>query len=235
MGLSVGEGFDVAILDVHMPELDGLSLARQRPALPAGADVPRVVLLARAARAGGCRRRFADNSGKPLKPSDLLDTLMTICASGNRSTSWSGAPRLGAEPPEMSAEQPLRILLAEDNAVEPEGRAAPACRQLGYRADWANGYEVLAASTRQGYDVVSMDIQMPEMDGLDATRAIRAQVDLSQPRIVAMTVLNALAGDRERCIAAARTTTTSANRIRLEELTRAPPGARRSARRDCAG
>ena len=123
-------------------------------------------------------------------------------------TEASGArPRQPDEPPDDSGEAPrLRILLAEDNAVN-QKVALRMLERLGYRADVAaNGVEAVAAVRQQAsaggaYDVVLMDVQMPEMDGLEATRVIRSSASLAQPQIVALTA-NAMEGDRERCLAA---------------------------------
>jgi CheY-like chemotaxis protein len=96
--------------------------------------------------------------------------------------------------------QSLRILLAEDNVVN-QKVALSILRKLGYDADVAaDGLEVLDALRRQPYDLILMDIQMPEMDGLETTRQIRRTL-VQQPRIVAMTA-NAMQGDRAQCLAA---------------------------------
>ena len=102
----------------------------------------------------------------------------------------------------MAARHPLRILLAEDNVVN-QKLALRLLQQMGYRADLAsNGIEAVESVQRQTYDVVLMDVQMPELDGLDATRQICALLAPAQrPRIVAMTA-NAMQGDREMCMAA---------------------------------
>jgi CheY-like chemotaxis protein len=102
----------------------------------------------------------------------------------------------------MAARHPLRILLAEDNVVN-QKLALRLLQQMGYRADVAsNGIEAIECVERQAYDVILMDVQMPEMDGLDATRQITAKWSPDQrPRIVAMTA-NAMQGDREMCITA---------------------------------
>jgi len=95
----------------------------------------------------------------------------------------------------------LRILLAEDNQVN-QKLASRILEQMGYRADIAsNGLEAVESIERQTYDVILMDVQMPEMDGLDATRNIRKLADVTQPHIIAMTA-NAMEGDRELCLAA---------------------------------
>jgi len=104
--------------------------------------------------------------------------------------------------PTLSQKHPLRILLAEDNAVN-QKLALRLLQQMGYRADVAgNGLEVLQSLERQTYDVILMDVQMPEMDGLEASRHITARWPAAhRPRIVAMTA-NAMQGDREMCLAA---------------------------------
>jgi signal transduction histidine kinase/ActR/RegA family two-component response regulator len=104
--------------------------------------------------------------------------------------------------PAMAERHPLRILLAEDNVVN-QKLAMRLLQQLGYRADLAgNGVEAIERIEREPYDVVLMDVQMPEMDGLEASRRITAQWPVGQrPRIVAMTA-NAMQGDREECLAA---------------------------------
>jgi CheY-like chemotaxis protein len=102
----------------------------------------------------------------------------------------------------MAERHPLRILLAEDNVVN-QKLALRLLQQMGYRADVAgNGIEAVECVARQPYDVVLMDVQMPEMDGLEATRRIVARWKPdARPRIVAMTA-NAMQGDREECLAA---------------------------------
>ena len=104
--------------------------------------------------------------------------------------------------PAMAGRHPLRILLAEDNVVN-QKLALRLLQQMGYRADLAsNGVEAIESVARQTYDVVLMDVQMPEMDGLEASKAITARFRPGErPRIVAMTA-NAMQGDRELCLAA---------------------------------
>ena len=102
----------------------------------------------------------------------------------------------------MAGRHPLRILLAEDNVVN-QKLALRLLQQMGYRADLAsNGAEAIECIARQPYDVVLMDVQMPEMDGLEASCRITARWPVHErPRIVAMTA-NAMQGDREACLAA---------------------------------
>ena len=119
----------------------------------------------------------------------------------------------------MAARHPLRILLAEDNVVN-QKLALRLLQQMGYRADLAsNGIEAVESVQRQTYDVILMDVQMPEMDGLDASRRIVATWPDSRPRIVAMTA-NAMQGDREMCLAAGMDDYVT-KPIRIDELVNA--------------
>jgi CheY-like chemotaxis protein len=118
------------------------------------------------------------------------------------SAALPGAAAGSSPEPPRAERPPLRILLAEDNSIN-QKVALLMLEQLGYSADVAgDGHEVLDALRRQPYDLILMDVQMPGMDGLEATRRIRSEwPEGSQPRIVAMTA-NALHGDREACLAA---------------------------------
>ncbi len=120
----------------------------------------------------------------------------------------------------MGEINPLRILLAEDNTTN-QKLALTLLGRLGYQADIAgNGLEALQALERQSYDVILMDVQMPEMDGLEATRQLRQELlDVQQPYVIAMTA-NAMEGDREMCLAAGMDDYVS-KPIRIEELVRA--------------
>ena len=193
--------FDVAIIDMQMPEMDGVMLAReirsQNPTLP-------LVLFSSLGRReiGPDSSIFAAQITKPLKPSQLFDALMTILAEHPITVRQGDAALMGQLDPDMGHRLPLRILLAEDNAVN-QKVALRLLERMGYRADVAaNGLEALAALERQPYDVVLMDVQMPEMDGLEASRRIKQNWPPgARPRIIAMTA-NAMQGDRERCLAA---------------------------------
>ncbi|MGR4871482.1 response regulator [Variovorax sp. LARHSF232] len=200
--LAQGERFDLAILDMHMPEMDGVDLARRiranHPTLP-------LVLFSSLGRreVGDAQLLFNAFLSKPLHPSLLFDTLMNLFAQEPAARPAAGVaavkPRLD---PAMAERHPLRILLAEDNAVN-QKLAMRLLQQMGYRADLAaNGLEAVQAVQRQTYDVVLMDVQMPELDGLDATRQICSLLgDEHRPRIVAMTA-HAMQGDQEMCLAA---------------------------------
>ena len=142
---------------------------------------------------------FSAYLNKPLRRSQLFDTLVTLLSGQAPKAAETVKPRLDAQ---MAARHPLRILLAEDNVVN-QKLAMRLLQQMGYRADLAsNGIEAIECVERQIYDVVLMDVQMPEMDGLEASRHITAKSKpQDRPRIVAMTA-NAMQGDREQCLAA---------------------------------
>ncbi|MBS0319990.1 MAG: GAF domain-containing protein [Proteobacteria bacterium] len=195
-----GEAFDVAIVDMHMPEMDGLELARRlRASVP---RMPRVLFSSLGRReAGDTEGLFDAYLAKPLRQSPLYDTLVTLLAV-DAASKTAPAPVRPVLDPQMATRQPLRILLAEDNVVN-QKLALRLLEQMGYSADRAsNGLEVLSSLERQTYDVVLMDVQMPEMDGLEATRALVARSGgTPRPWIVAMTA-NAMQGDREACLEA---------------------------------
>jgi CheY-like chemotaxis protein len=194
-----GERFDVAIVDLHMPELDGITLATRLRAAGAGASTAVVVLSSL-----GVHERPTDTIAaflvKPVKPSALHDSLASALAGGEASDD----ERSGHRGPDtaLGERHPLRILLAEDNLVN-QKLALRLLERMGYRADVAgNGLEAIDAIATSTYDVVLMDVQMPELDGLEATRRIRDRwPGPASPRIVAMTA-NAMDGDREACLAA---------------------------------
>jgi CheY-like chemotaxis protein/HPt (histidine-containing phosphotransfer) domain-containing protein len=148
---------------------------------------------------------FAAFLHKPIKPSQLYNALLALFAQqeqvypGLKPTEPTGG-QLDAG---LGQRLPLHILLAEDNTVN-QKLALLLLERMGYRADVAaNGLEVLEALQRQRYDVILMDVQMPEMDGLEASRAIQEEwpAEEQRPRIIAMTA-NAMQGDREECLAA---------------------------------
>jgi PAS domain S-box-containing protein len=231
--LRQGQPFDLAILDLHMPEMDGIQLARAIRELQVEGSSPGAESAAPASTASGAQNLqpsnlqpatskslplillsslggqgesvtpglFVTTLTKPIRPSALFDVLHSVFAAQSQQAVRAAAGRPALDP-EMAAAHPLRILLAEDNAVN-QKLALRLLAQMGYRADVAaNGLEVLAALARQPYDVILMDVQMPELDGLEATRRICQRWPRgARPHIIAMTA-NAMQGDREMCLGA---------------------------------
>ena len=230
--IQADERFDIGILDMHMPEMDGVTLARAIRGHPVGTELPLVLFTSLGRREARAEEEgFAAYLHKPIKPSQLFDALATVLAERPVHVRERGAAR-GELDPDMARRHPLRILLAEDNVVN-QKVALRILGQMGYRADVAgNGLEAIDAVARQTYDVVLMDVQMPELDGFEASRELnRRWPGERRPRIVAMTA-NAMQGDRELC-AAAGMDDYVAKPIRVEELVAALE--RSSRRPDVAG
>jgi CheY-like chemotaxis protein/HPt (histidine-containing phosphotransfer) domain-containing protein/anti-sigma regulatory factor (Ser/Thr protein kinase) len=192
-----GDPFDVALLDYQMPEMDGIALARTICAVR-GAHAPVLILLSSTGQSLASAHAdagFAAGLSKPLRLSHLRDRLLETI----------GGTSAGAVPPvarDVGSPVPLRILLAEDNAIN-QKVALRLLERLGYGADIVgDGRQALARLDHATYDVILMDVQMPEMDGLEASRAICARWAASErPRIIAMTA-EAMQGDRDKCLAA---------------------------------
>ena len=199
--ITQGDPFDVVLLDYQMPEMDGVALARAIRAVR-GAQSPVLILLSSIGQSMTTEHTgagFTAVLSKPLKLSHLHDRLLeTIGDTFEPTAAASPPPRDEAS----SGAAPLRILLAEDNEVN-QKVAIRLLERLGHRADVAgNGREALTRLEHASYDVVLMDVQMPEMDGLEASRAICARWPAGRrPRIVALTA-EAMQGDREKCLAA---------------------------------
>ena len=160
---------------------------------------------------------WAESDGVAGQGSTFHATIVTRTVEGAAAEDGT-APAPGSLDldPERASRHPLRILLVEDNAVN-QKLALRLLEQMGYRADVAaNGIEAVEAVGRQEYDLVLMDVQMPEMDGLEATRQIRARQPDQGPRIVAMTA-NAMDGDRQACLEAGMDEYVS-KPIRVDEL-----------------
>ena len=200
--LRPGHTLGAALLDRRLLELGGLRTPVQLANSLRDLDLPLVLVSAIDKNDPGS---LFDSEhpraviSEPIKPQMLFDTLLRVVNDTSTRLPAITALQQPSRLPEPS--RPLHILLAEDNLVN-QRVAMLLLERLGYRADpVANGLEVLEALGRQSYDVVLMDLQMPEMDGFEATRRIRRAVsaDLGRPVILAMTA-RAMQGDRERCL-----------------------------------
>jgi signal transduction histidine kinase/PleD family two-component response regulator len=199
--------FDLVILDHHMPETDGLQLAEM---IRADRSIPRPTLVLLTSRGERLPQSEMEQHGlaacelKPLHPDKLRGTLARVLAATRHSSGTTVVNRVESRSAPIS--QPdATILVAEDNPVNQKVTLLQ-LRSLGYTADLVtNGHEAINAIKRKPYQLVLMDAQMPEMDGIEATKRIRAAQASANPeypkelRIVAMTA-NAMAGDREACI-----------------------------------
>lgn len=202
--LDQGEMFEVAVLDMQMPGMDGLTLATKIHQHPKGCRLPLVMLTSMGkpdAPAEMLTAHFTACLSKPIKQSHLYEVL-THAVRTQPVKPHQHSSHAAHSDTKLAEFLPLRILLAEDHLVN-QKVALMMLERMGYRADVAaNGLEVLQALHRQPYDVVLMDVQMPEMDGLEASRQIcwKWQPE-ARPHIIAMTA-NAMQGDREECITA---------------------------------
>ncbi len=193
-----GQTFDIALLDKNMPKMNGIELASALRTVPSFATTPMILLSSVGDRPLPADSAFAAVITKPVKAMGLKAALSESLDTGNGPPRPDQQRRLPVGP----SDHPLRILLAEDNLVN-QRVAQLMLHKLGHSVDIvANGRQAVEAVTDTTYDVVLMDIQMPQLDGLAATRQIRSGVPLErQPHIIAMTA-SALLEDQRACSAA---------------------------------
>ncbi len=198
---AAGQPVSLILSDVNMPEVDGYEFARRIREDEQLRDTP-IILLTSGGRPGESAMRGDLNIHgqlfKPVKQSDLYES---VCTALGRCQPRGPAPRPAPEQSGTAGETSLRILLAEDNLVN-QRLAVGLLEKHGHQVDVVdNGRLCVEAFTNGSYDVILMDVQMPEMDGLAATREIRNLEQESAERIpiIAMTA-HAMQGDRQRCI-----------------------------------
>ena len=199
--LAEGAVFDCALLDMSMPDMDGLSLASGILNRPATAQLPVIMLTSLGARTDHpITSRLHAHLSKPVKSSLLFNVLLALALEGQPERA-SGALLRESGPIRLDRlPRDIRILVAEDNVIN-QKVARLSLERLDYRATIvADGAEALEQLAEVDYDLVLMDMQMPELDGLQATRRIRAS-ELRQPYIIAMTA-NATVRDRTACLEA---------------------------------
>jgi CheY-like chemotaxis protein len=208
--LRAGQTFDLAILDMQMPGMDGLTLANEIRKLPATKNLPLVLLTSMGVHSDNpefAAAAFASCLTKPIKPAQLREVLARVVSGAKPAP--QKAPATSKFDPTLASRLPLRVLLVDDNAIN-QKVAARLLQQMGYKADLAgNGVEALQALDRQPYDLIFMDVMMPEMGGFEATEAIRQRQkqktqfpNYKSPIIIVAMTANAMQGDREKCLAA---------------------------------
>ena len=195
------ETFDIAILDMQMPEMDEFTLSERISEMNTKNNLPMIILTSiKRDKTRATDSRIAAFLNKPIKTSNLFNVLNSIISSAS-AVKTKKTKKENAMDSTVAVRHPLRVLLVEDNMIN-QKVAAKILSRLGYQSDIAiNGFEAIESLERQPYDVVFMDIQMPEMDGNEATKRIRDRWPKDhQPYIIAMTA-HALEGDREKYIA----------------------------------
>jgi two-component system, sensor histidine kinase and response regulator len=202
-----GDPFRIVITDMQMPDVDGETLGRTIKTDPELSDT-RLVMMSSLGKRGDANRLkaigFSAYLTKPVKQSQLYDCLALVLAGGSAEAKTQEAPLVTRHTLNEARRRKVRILLVEDNATNQQV-ALGILGKLGFAADTAaNGREAIRAMETVSYDIVLMDVQMPVMDGFEATRAVRAgETKVLNPEtpIIAMTA-HAMKGDRERCLAA---------------------------------
>jgi PAS domain S-box-containing protein len=205
--VEAGDPFHLAILDHMMPEMDGEALGRAVKADQGLKDTALVMVTSWGQRGDAARIKeigFSAYLTKPIKQSQLFDCLVTVLGRPSHGAEEEEKPGLVTRHTLAEAQHRARILLVEDNVVN-QKFALRLLEKSGYRADAVgNGKEAVTALEMDAYDLVLMDVQMPEMDGYEATGVIRdpqSKVQNHHVPIIAMTA-HAMKGDRERCIEA---------------------------------
>jgi CheY-like chemotaxis protein len=210
--------FDAVLMDLEMPRLNGLVLTYEIRQLYSVKELPIVIMVILGSMAWqdlGNKSQFPAHLYKPIKLTQLHRALLSIFT--HAPTDEIKHPK-AEQTTQKNKVQSIHILLAEDNVTN-QKVALLMLKRLGYRADVANdGEEVLSALEKRAYDLIFMDVQMPKLDGLEATRRIRQQwtQPMESPYIIAMTA-HALQGYREQCIAAGMNDYVT-KPIKLEEL-----------------
>ncbi|HEX3889407.1 MAG TPA: response regulator [Verrucomicrobiae bacterium] len=207
--LNKSDAFDVAVIDMQMPGMDGLALAAEIRKLSRAAMMPLVFLTplgTRSDSAPNTQLAFANSITKPVKPAQLCAVIERALFTQKKAEVQAAPPPKADQP--LAERMPLKILLCDDNTIN-QKVAARILTQLGYKPDVAgNGVQALEAIDKNPYDLVFMDLMMPEMDGLTATRNIRERQKnpeanpnySSRILIVAMTA-HAQQSDKENCLA----------------------------------
>ena len=201
--LSGGERYDAVILDLQLPEMDGFALAQFVRRVPGCESTPLLLLTDMRLRSDDKRPGAVGVSlfiYKPLRPAQIFDAL--VRAVEHKPRTEKAAPVSSEFDTTMAERLPLRLMLADDNLIN-QKVGVKMLQRLGYRPEVAaNGVEVLKLLQQQPFDLIFLDVQMPEMDGFESARRIHKEwPDTRRPRLVAMTG-NALEGDRDRCLEA---------------------------------
>ena len=193
-----GVSFDVVLVDYQMPDTDGNALSRAIRTLRPAEALPIILMASLSHREAIDHTLYAATVTKPIKPLLLVEALVTALGAPTK-TNADAPVKIDAAP--AAPKTDIHLLLAEDNIVN-QKVALNMLKRLGYRADVAgNGLEVLEATARQHYDIILMDVQMPEMSGLEATLKLRERwpEGPQRPWVIALTA-NAMAEHRAECM-----------------------------------
>lgn len=190
--------YDIALIDFQMPVMNGITLSGEMRKLDNGVNLPIIIITSIGKKEENFENTTADIAAiitKPIKQYQLYENLITVLNGNRKAKRKEKRSSL-----QIQDKKYLKILLAEDNVVN-QKVALKLLEKMGYRADIAaNGLEVLEAVKKIHYDIIFMDILMPEMDGYETTKYLIKEVsDTIRPKIIAMTA-NAMSGDKEKCL-----------------------------------
>ncbi len=193
------EPYDLAVIDMQMPAMDGLELGRSIKELPFKGDIPLIMLTSLGKINKLPTDVFDSQLSKPIKLAELFEEVLRVIAESRNRRSNLADHNIDKN---LAAKLPMRILLAEDNITN-QDLVITLLSKMGYKIDAVeNGRKVLEMMERKKYDIILMDIQMPVMNGMEATKAICDKYpETERPKIIAITA-NAMPGDRERYLSA---------------------------------
>jgi PAS domain S-box-containing protein len=217
--LKSGEIYDIAILDYQMPHMDGIQLTAEMRKLENGLALPVIILTSVGKKESFHEHDNLDISAilsKPIKHVQLHEAIINVLSGGTSRRNQKEKPLIKLDT-RLAEKYPIRILLAEDNVVN-QKVAVRILERMGYRIDVAaNGIEVIETIRSIPYDLVFMDVLMPEMDGLEASKVIIEEFPLERRPIIIAVTANAMQGDREACLQAGMEDYIS-KPIRVDEL-----------------
>jgi PAS domain S-box-containing protein len=196
-----GEQFDVTLIDMQMPEMDGLVLGKEIRKFRNASQLPMILITSygrQEEKIKEIENVFSSYVAKPIKQSQLVEIIAGALANTKSVSKRDINYHMPSD--RLSDKYDMNILIAEDNLIN-QKLIIKFLQQLGYKVDVvSNGRDAVDAVKAGKYDIVFMDIQMPVMDGLEATKTIKAGMNgVRKPKIVAMTA-NALEGDKEKCL-----------------------------------
>jgi PAS domain S-box-containing protein len=199
--IDLGHTFDLGILDMQMPEMDGVQLGYKIKSLPAGKELPLIMLSSLGKFFSAPKEIFTAEISKPIRFSELFELVLTTVSEKKKRKEKEKEATFNIDINKNLAEKlPLKILLAEDNLIN-QKLAIQLLNKMGYYPETAmNGVEAIMMLEKKKYDILFMDIQMPVMDGIEATKNIISRWSREfRPIIIAMTA-NVMDGDREKCL-----------------------------------
>jgi PAS domain S-box-containing protein len=198
--LKEGRHFDLGIIDMRMPDMDGLIFGKEASAIAPELPLLLYSSIGSSVLRSEINRYFKGHINKPIRHDVLLNRMVNILESRNTKQAEKSAVESNVPPNQIALDYPMRILLAEDNLIN-QKLAERVLEVFGYTIDIAeNGKQAVDMMLEKRYDLILMDVMMPDVDGLEATRKIREIIPESMQPVIISVTANALKGDRELCL-----------------------------------